>query len=88
MAVSEDERQFNIEMENHSERDSVPKRARFYQGLIDISPSRIAMYIRDIAKMLTDMNQELVMQQNVKKWHFITLAWKMWNLPTVQNFLT
>ncbi len=34
-ALSEDERQFNIEMENHSETDSVPKRARFYQGLID-----------------------------------------------------
>ena len=34
-ALSEDERQFNIEMENHSESDSVPKRARFYQGLID-----------------------------------------------------
>ena len=34
-AMSEDERQFNIEMENHSETDSVPKRARFYQGLID-----------------------------------------------------
>ena len=34
-ALSEDERQFNIEMENHGESDSVPKRARFYQGLID-----------------------------------------------------
>lgn len=34
-ALGEDERQFNIEMENHSESDSVPKRARFYQGLID-----------------------------------------------------
>ena len=34
-AVSEDDRQFNMEMENHSEKDSIPKRARFYQGLID-----------------------------------------------------
>lgn len=34
-AMSEDERQFNIEMENHSDTDSVPKRARSYQGLID-----------------------------------------------------
>lgn len=34
-ALSEDERQFNIEMENHSTNDSVPKRARYYQGLID-----------------------------------------------------
>ena len=29
-ALSEDERQFNIEMENHSENESVPKRVRFY----------------------------------------------------------
>lgn len=29
-ALSEDERQFNIEMENHSGSDSIPKRARFY----------------------------------------------------------
>lgn len=34
-AMSEDERQFNMEMENHSEKDSIQKRARFYQGLID-----------------------------------------------------
>ena len=34
-AISEDERQFNMEMENHSANDHLPKRARFYQGLID-----------------------------------------------------
>lgn len=34
-ALGTDERQFNMEMENHSEKDSIPKRARFYQGLID-----------------------------------------------------
>ena len=34
-AVSTDERQFNMEMENHSDKDYIPKRARFYQGLID-----------------------------------------------------
>lgn len=34
-ALSEDERQFNMEMENRAEKDSVPKRARYYQGLLD-----------------------------------------------------
>ena len=34
-ALSEDERQFNMEMENHSEKDSIPKRSRYYQGLLD-----------------------------------------------------
>ena len=43
-----------------------------YQGLEECSPGRIAMHIRDIGKMLTDMNQEVAVQQNVSKWHFIT----------------
>lgn len=43
-----------------------------YNGLDDCSPGRIAMNIRDIGKMLTDMNQEVKVQQNVSKWHFIT----------------
>ena len=33
--LSEDSRQFNMEMENHSENDYIPKRSRFYQGLMD-----------------------------------------------------
>ena len=32
---TDDERQVNIEMENHAEQDNIPKRSRFYQGLID-----------------------------------------------------
>ena len=32
---TEDDRQINIEMENHSNNDNIPKRSRFYQGLID-----------------------------------------------------
>ena len=32
---TDDDRQVNIEMENHAEKDNVPKRSRFYQGLID-----------------------------------------------------
>ena len=33
--MSEDERQFDMEMQNDSDQDSLPKRARFYQGLMD-----------------------------------------------------
>ena len=32
---TDDDRQVNIEMENHAEQDNIPKRSRFYQGLID-----------------------------------------------------
>ena len=34
-ALAEDKRQFNMEMENYSGKDNLPKRARFYQGLLD-----------------------------------------------------
>jgi predicted transposase/invertase (TIGR01784 family) len=34
-ALSEDERQFDMEMQNETDQDSLPKRSRFYQGLMD-----------------------------------------------------
>lgn len=34
-ARSEDERQFNMEMQNESHNDDLPKRSRFYQSLLD-----------------------------------------------------
>ena len=34
-ALSEDERAFDMEMQNRAEQDSLPKRSRFYQGLMD-----------------------------------------------------
>lgn len=35
-AESIDERQFNMEMQNDTKKDEVPKRSRFYQGLMDV----------------------------------------------------
>ncbi|MCM1540606.1 MAG: PD-(D/E)XK nuclease family transposase [Blautia sp.] len=34
-ALSADERQFDMEMQNESNQDSLPRRSRFYQGLMD-----------------------------------------------------
>ena len=34
-AVAKDKRQFNMEMQNGSTADDIPKRSRFYQGMID-----------------------------------------------------
>lgn len=34
-AMSEDQRQFNMEMQNNSNNDNLPKRSRFYQGMMD-----------------------------------------------------
>ena len=35
-AQSEDDRLFDMEMQNNSDQDSLPKRSRFYQGLMDV----------------------------------------------------
>ncbi|SHJ28289.1 Rpn family recombination-promoting nuclease/putative transposase [Hespellia stercorisuis] len=34
-AMSTDNRQFNMEMENHSKKDFLPKHSRYYQGMLD-----------------------------------------------------
>lgn len=34
-SVDTNEHQYNVEMENHSKHDSLPKRSRFYQSIID-----------------------------------------------------
>ena len=34
-ALAEDDRQFDMEMQNDKDQDSIPKRSRFYQGLMD-----------------------------------------------------
>jgi predicted transposase/invertase (TIGR01784 family) len=34
-AISTDNRQFNMEMQNNSTDDNLPKRSRFYQGMLD-----------------------------------------------------
>lgn len=34
-ALAEDDRQFDMEMQNDTDQDSIPKRSRFYQGLMD-----------------------------------------------------
>lgn len=34
-AIAKDNRQFNMEMQNSSRDDNIPKRTRFYQGLLD-----------------------------------------------------
>lgn len=34
-ALAEDDRQFDMEMQNDTDQDSIPRRSRFYQGLMD-----------------------------------------------------
>lgn len=73
-AVSEDERQFNIEMENHSGRDSVPKRARFYQGLIDtpiLKSGRKTQYRQLPSTVIIFITQEDIFKKDRAMYTFV-----------------
>ena len=73
-AVSEDERQFNIEMENHSVRDSVTKRARFYQGLIDtpiLKSGRKTQYRQLPSTVIIFITQEDIFKKDRAMYTFV-----------------
>lgn len=72
-ALSEDERQFNMEMENHSEKDSIPKRARFYQGLIDspiLKSGSKTKYKNLPATVIIFITQDDIFKQDLAKYTF------------------
>lgn len=72
-ALSEDERQFNMEMENHSEKDSIPKRARFYQGLIDtpiLKSGSKTKYKNLPATVIIFITQEDIFKKDLAKYTF------------------
>ncbi len=72
-AVSEDHRQFNMEMENHSEQDSVAKRARYYQGLIDtpiLKSGKHTKYKHLPATVIIFITQEDIFKKDLAKYTF------------------
>lgn len=73
-ALSNDERQFNMEMENHSEKDSVPKRARFYQGLIDtpiLKSGSKTKYKQLPATVIIFITQDDIFKKNLAMYTFV-----------------
>ena len=72
-AVSEDERQFNMEMENHSGADSIPKRSRFYQGLIDtpfLKSGKKTKYKQLPSTVIIFITQEDIFKRDLAKYTF------------------
>ena len=72
-AVSEDERQFNMEMENHSGSDSIPKRSRFYQGLIDtpyLKSGKKTKYKQLPSTVIIFITQEDIFKRDLAKYAF------------------
>ena len=82
-AVSVDERQFNMEMENHSEKDSVPRRARFYQGLIDspiLKSGSKTKYKNLPATVIIFITQDDIFQRDLAKYTFVEKCMEIENL--------
>ena len=73
-ALGMDERQFNMEMENHSDKDSVPKRARFYQGLIDspiLKSGSKTKYKHLPATVIIFITQDDIFKRDLVKYTFV-----------------
>ena len=72
-AKSGDNRQFDMEMQNDSKKDSLPKRSRFYQGLIDTPVLKAGKEIRYKSLPSTDIifiTQEDIFGKNLAKYTF------------------
>ena len=72
-ALSADERQFNMEMENHSEKDSIPKRSRYYQGLLDspiLKSGRETKYRELPSTVIIFITQEDIFKRDRAKYTF------------------
>jgi len=72
-ALSEDERQFNMEMENHSEKDSIPKRSRYYQGLLDtpiLKSGKKTKYRELPSTVIIFITQEDIFKRDFAKYTF------------------
>ena len=72
-AMSEDERQFNMEMENHSEKDSIPKRSRYYQGLLDtpiLKSGRKTKYRELPSTVIIFITQDDIFKRDLAKYTF------------------
>lgn len=73
-AVSEDERQFNMEMENYSEKDSIPKRSRFYQGLMDtpiLKSGKNTKYRELPSTIIIFITQDDIFRRDLAKYTFV-----------------
>ena len=82
-AVSTDERQFNMEMENHSEKDSVPKRARFYQGLMDspiLKSGANTKYKQLPATVIIFITKDDIFKKDLAKYTFVEKCKEIENL--------
>jgi predicted transposase/invertase (TIGR01784 family) len=72
-ALSEDDRQFDMEMQNESDQDSLPKRSRFYQGMIDspiLKSGQKTKYRQLPSTTIIFITQDDIFEKNLAKYTF------------------
>jgi len=73
-ALSEDERQFNMEMQNDSKGEDIPKRSRFYQGLMDspiLKAGKKTKYRQLPSTVIIFITQEDIFGRDFAKYTFL-----------------
>ena len=72
-AISEDNRQFNMEMQNSSKDDDLPKRSRFYQGMLDtpiLKSGKKTKYRKLPSTVIIFITQEDIFGKDLAKYTF------------------
>ena len=72
-AVAKDKRQFNMEMQNDSTADDIPKRSRFYQGMIDtpvLKTGKQTRYKQLPSTVIIFITQEDIFGKDLAKYTF------------------
>lgn len=73
-AESEDSRQFNMEMQNDSKGENIPKRSRFYQGLMDtpiLKAGKKTKYRQLPSTVIIFITQEDIFGKDIAKYTFV-----------------
>lgn len=79
-ALSEDERAFDMEMQNRADQDSLPKRSRFYQGLMDspiLKSGKKTRYKYLPSTTIIFITQDDIFKKDLAKYTFTSSA-KRW----------
>ena len=72
-AKDNNNRQFNMEMQNNSKNDDIPKRSRFYQGMLDtpiLKAGKETKYRELPSTMIIFITQEDIFKQDLAKYTF------------------
>lgn len=72
-ALSSDDRQFDMEMQNDKDQDSLPKRSRFYQGLMDspvLKSGKKTRYRQLLSSTIIFITQDDIFKRDLAKYTF------------------